>query len=720
MNYSSITDILSAAPNSMEAFEHIAKTEPSKLNSRSAKNRIAKEISTIILSLLQRSKTKPAVTSMQALILLVGPSDALDQIKRDGVLRASKYNFNISSLKVFLAHLTNNFQSYGFQRDDERFFKSVSALYKLSKPLAEMRASIVKRFRQNKLFVIKAMLAEVDSRFSYGSTPRSEALGLPAELSNEEIAESFSYLLGLFNSSIGISAKHFAGVDLQSGYSSVYLELLVDGVSICQYREAEVLIESFPYIARIENGKVVIEATDPSVEISTRIGYMQAEMQINLRLDDLRMARKSNTKIASIQTFAENFFLQGGEQFIRLVNEPIARYVVGLPILPRINQLFSEDHVFLEDISTLELLGNEDYVLGCDVLHLPVVGDLNVIDILKAQRLIRFMQIGMTLAINNHQPVAERVGLELISCIPVMKINDLLTILEQAVGPEKAPQMIKFLSSDFSKDFIDIQYTPFLIVDGICMFSMATFAASNLVRNVLTQYKKRLTLRDLSSIDPMQNSLKEALVLAGFFVQDEFDPGTVAEPREIDIFAYKDGHLFLFECKNSFHPCNVFERRTSFQYINYAAQQLELRKIWLTDKNNQKKAFKKLCWDVLATDNIHTCIALGNRVFNGYVCNGHPVRSVHELLNTLSGGMVALKSGQLRIWNSDKFEVDDLIQQIGPNSTVSDFIAALVNLRRSVVIGSTALCFETFALSFEKLEEIVRNRYPVIIDSIKQ
>jgi hypothetical protein len=144
-------------------------------------------------------------------------------------------------------------------------------------------------------------------------------------------------------------------------------------------------------------------------------------------------------------------------------------------------------------------------------------------------------------------------------------------------------------------------------------------------------------------------------------VKDEFDLGTIVNPREIDLIAYKDGHLFIFECKNSFHPCNVYERRTTYEYIQYAAEQLELRKLWLSDKAKQAAALKELGWNVPATNDIDTCIALGNRVFNGLVLDGHPVRSVHELLNVLLRGTVSLMEEQFRLWEGDQFVIADLI-----------------------------------------------------------
>jgi hypothetical protein len=251
------------------------------------------------------------------------------------------------------------------------------------------------------------------------------------------------------------------------------------------------------------------------------------------------------------------------------------------------------------------------------------------------------------------------------------------------------------------------------------MFSMAVFASSNLVRNLLVHYKKRLTLQDPAETDPMQQSLMDALQDAKFLVKEEFDPGTEADPREIDLIAYKDGHLFIIECKNSFHPCNVYERRTTYDYLKYASHQLNLRKSWLSDLEKQSLAFQQLGWEVPVTTNIHTCIALGNRVFNGLVQDGHPVRSVHELLNVLLRGIVSLKSEKFRLWKDEQFEVSDFIKQLGPNSTVADFSDAMDSAHRKIWVGKSSLNYNTLALDLHRLDKNVRARYQLINETVQ-
>lgn len=713
LNYQTLTEDLRNARDPREKFEQLSIMVEKQTNVKKIQ-RICKDIASDIFLLLERRRTGLAIHSLRALILLVGPDEAIAQLKRSGILRASKYAFNVTAVEGLLNELVQYSDIYKFNENDLVFLNSVMSLYYLSRPIEKLYKSIVNRLVDKKKYVIKSLLAEVDSRFVYGSTSRTKGLGLSEGWSAEDVTEAYSYLLNIFDSVVGLKSQHFQYSDPEAGYSEVYPKLLNDSATICQYKESEILIESFPYEARIESKEVVVEATHGPVERHMRIGYIQSEMQLNIRREMLRNASNDKSGPASILSLAERLFAEVGHKLVHLVDTPIRRYVLSFPVFEDVAEIFKDDKVFAEDLMTLEMLGNEDYVDVNDIIYRPVIDDITVIDILKIQRLVLFLHVGLMQAIHKHPVIAEQAGLQMTSCVPVFRRQQLLQNFEQAVGKEKADKMLTLMSCDFTKEFIDLQYTPLITRGDMCMFSMAVFASSNLVRNLLVHYKKRLTLQGPTDVDPMQESLKNALLGAKFLVKDEFDPGTIADPREIDLIAYKDGHLFLIECKNSFHPCNVYERRTTYDYIKYASQQLNLRKSWLADPAKQTAAFRTLGWDVPVTTNIHTCIALGNRVYNGLILDGHPVRSVHELLNVLLRGIVSLRNEKFRLWKHDQFEVSDFIKQLGPNSTVADFSDSMYGVHRKMRIGSSALNYNSLALDFQKLDENVRLRYQLL------
>ncbi len=224
-------------------------------------------------------------------------------------------------------------------------------------------------------------------------------------------------------------------------------------------------------------------------------------------------------------------------------------------------------------------------------------------------------------------------------------------------------------------------------------------------------------MRNREDGDPMQIALRDALHQAGFLVEEEVDTGTKNNKLEVDILAYRDGHLFLFECKNSFHPCNVYEMRTSYDHVTHAADQLTKRKAWLLDHANQRRVFDKLAWKVDATDSVHTCIAIGNRVFNGYDCEGHPVRQLHELLNVLRRGYIVIGDVTRRLWQSGNFSVTDLCEHIDGKTTVADFMESMRTLNRTLAFGDMELTFSSYVLDAQKLADLSEAKYPAVKSS---
>jgi hypothetical protein len=136
------------------------------------------------------------------------------------------------------------------------------------------------------------------------------------------------------------------------------------------------------------------------------------------------------------------------------------------------------------------------------------------------------------------------------------------------------------------------------------------------------------------------NALKDR----GFLVDSgvTFD---IEGERETDIFCWLDGHLFVFECKNSFHPCSEHELRTSYERIKEGEEQLDIRDRWLTQTDNQVKLYKRLGWDVPATEHIHTGIITANQLFTGFRKGQHPARQAFELINVIRRGSSVVPMG---------------------------------------------------------------------------
>jgi hypothetical protein len=663
---------------------------------------------------IERNRIGIALSTARTILVLLGPSKAIARLKREGVFRSSKYDFHAPVVGKLLNDWIDNAALYGFADAHASYLASATTLWSLAPAMRALQRSLTSRLHERDPVAIKTLLAEVDAAFAYGSDKRNLIYATTGLRTPEEMAEAFSYLLRLFHREIGLMRRHFGLLDSEAGYSPFYLELLQDAGKVCNYLEAEVLVEAFPYTAIRSGNGVRITSIDPTLEMSIRLGYVQSEMQGHIRHQQLFAAHQATeTAPLSITRFAEKFFNELGDKVFELVQDPVPRYRLQFPFIEERRHFFGDDHAFLEDLSSIKMLGTEDYVESDQVVYSVVVGTIRVIDLLKVQRFFRFLQLGFFNALESHHRASEIAGLFMSSCLPVFRRENLMNILQHVVGEAKALEMLDLLTCNLKESYIDLQYTPIVASDGLFMLSLAVLANSNLVRNLLCHHGVRLTMRDKNDEDPMQASLMEALLQAGFLVHAEVETASGKNPLEVDLFAYKDGHLFLFECKNSFHPCNVFEMRTSYDHVVHAAEQLDQRKAWLIDPANQRRVFDKLSWDAAATSQVHTCIAIGNRVFNGYQCKGHPVRQVHELLNFLLRGYAEFNGKQrFRLWRYDQFTVDDLCAHLDGTRSIADLMNAMTPRDMTIEIEGEQLTFATYVLDSALLKAIVETRYP--------
>jgi hypothetical protein len=663
---------------------------------------------------IRRSRGDHAVSAARALLVVAGPAKAIAKLKRDGVLRASSFDFHAPAIASIVDDWVDHALDYGIGLPEVVYLTSVANLCRLAPSVRTLYRDTVAQLRGGRGALLKSLLAEVDASFV---APDAVDTGHGAQrpASREELAEAFSYLLHLFDAHIGLSALHFMLTAVDAGDDPKFRVLLDDALKICRYREAEVLLEAFPYQARTEGDAVRVAAIDPAFDRAIRLGYIQRTLQSNVAYYHQQSARDSG-RYASLPLFAERYFEQLGDRGCRFVREPLARYVVELPIAHEIAKLFSQDAPFLEDWVGCASLALEEYLPMQQVPHQVVAGRITVLDLFKVQRVFQFVHHGIKRAIDRHEPPEARAGLYRASCLPVLSRERALSVLGLAVGAEKAAETLALLTADATAPGLDIQDAPVIAAGGYFMVAPAVLAASNLPRNILSRLHRRLVPAAPGRPDPMQSQLAQALRDAGFLVAVEFNlRGGKGDPLEADILAYRDGHLFVFECKNVYHPCNVYELRNTYNAMVEAAEQLSRRQAWLDDATHQGGLYARLAWPHVGPARVHSCVALGNRLFNGYACEGHPVRQVHELLNVLTRGTIDCGDGHhVRLWRGEAFEATDLVAYIEGSTTHADFAGAMTPVDVATPIGDLRLVLPTYALDLTSLKENILARYPSI------
>ncbi|SDH45903.1 hypothetical protein [Janthinobacterium sp. YR213] len=659
-----------------------------------------------------RGRTGRALSAARSFLVLLEPHKAIARLKREGILRASTFDFDARTVRHVVADWIENAIPYGLSVIDVRYLRSTATMFDLASSLRTLFQQIVTQLELGGELVINNLLCEVDAGMCY---PDRLSLGGndEREITHEELAEAFSYLLTVYQRrKLGTMAV-LGLPSHDAGYSMQYRSLLDDALKICRYLEVEVQIESFPFHAVRQGNSIRIESIDPTLERSIRIGYFQKEMR--QYFDHYRLTNShAENKILSVSAFAEQFFSVHGNTLVQLKQLPIPRFRSELPMYPELVEMFSDDRAFLEDILIFESLAWEEYIDPKEVSYAIVDGSVTVFDLIKVQRFFKFMHLGLRNAVARHVPYFEQTGLYMTSCLPTFSHASLINILALTVGNSKASAVLTMLTANLAAPNLDIYYTPIIKVRDCYMVPLGIMSNVNLARNLLCKLHNRMVPVGPDRIDRMQSELALALRKAGFRVAEEINLTIGRNKLEVDLLAWKDEHVFIFECKNTYHPCNIYELRTSYNAMAGASNQLTLRKDWLIDPANQQCLFTRLGWKIPPSLTVYTCIALGNRVFNGYQFEGlHPVRQVHEICGLLSHGYVETHDGlRLRLWAHDVFTVGDLIAHLEGSGLLADMHAAVLPLEVATQVGEMSLIQSTFAIDLYQLHGAILDRWP--------
>jgi hypothetical protein len=654
---------------------------------------------------------KPEALASALAILFADADYAIGKMRRDGVLRASKYGYE-GLLVAGIAKAAIEARRWLVARDERfAYLESVIALARLAPAAKKLHDRIVDTLATRENVALKTVLAILNARFYNPKPADTSRSSLKLDrYSIEDVSDAASLILDIYRRLFTIHDHCCNHIDAEgvAGPAPIYERLFVAAIRLTKFRDAEVMIDGLPFQARWHRGAVRISAIDPDVEKSIRLGYIQGQSQVALRARDLEGARPAMSVREMIEQGFEHGALDG---LLEFVDKPVRRFRLVLPTDPRVFQLFRSDQMFRDEVENLLMIDAEAFTtLDPDQ---PVTPQVTMRDLLKVQRYFNFISCLYQRKLETIPDEADRAYLTLTSTIPVIPHERLLEQIQLIFEDEtKARAIIPLLAIDYEAAHLDLQYTPLIDLGSYYVVAPHVLAASNLVRNVTVAKKLRAFALDAG--DPMVAAVVEAFRAAGFKVEADFK--TNVNKVELDLVAWRDDALFLLECKNAYHPCSAHETRNSFDHIQVARDQLDVRRALFTIPSNQIKLFAGLGWDVPPTCQVHTGIIIANRVFHGAEFNGHPVRQAHELINILRFGTIG-GDANLRIWTGDTFATDDLVTYLAGDSVATKQLQAFERYPIEIDLGERRLVFESHALDARKHMEIMVESYsPLPLD----
>lgn len=668
---------------------------------------------------LNDNRPGEAIATALAMIFL-DADHAIACMRRDGVLRASRYGFRGSLIgRVAKAALSVR-DLLTASPDRIVYLESVEALSRLAGNAQVLQKEIETTIRSRRAVVLKTVFVMVNSLFYHGWLNDYEASSLSGHrYSSEEYAEAASLVLRTYASMFPVDGASFTYVDTDAVTKNalVYERLLVAAIRLTKFREAEFFIDGLPYRADSAGETVTVSSIDPDLERSIRLGYIQSQNQGMIRFTHLQEADPS----ISMRSVIDRGFERGSfGKMLELIEQPIRRLVLRLPIVPEIfGEFFARDDLFLDELQMLLALDVDNFGTFEELIF-PITDNVTSMDVFKVQRYFNFLSCAYQRRLSDLKDESERGELTLTSTLLVIRHDDLIEQMRLIFGDvDKAVEIVSLLTMDPGEPHLDLQYRPFVDAGGYYVIAPHVVAASNLVRNTIVA--NRLRSAAIGPKDRVVHAVTEALRSAGFLVHSDFEVKVAGRELELDVVAWRDRSLFLFECKNAYHPVSVHEMRNSWDHIRSARKQLDKRREILADAINRAVLFQKLGWDVDASCEVHTGIVIGNRVFHGANLNGHPIRQAHELINVLTSGRIVADEDSLSFWQGPDFQTADLIAYLGPASIATDQLAALDPREWRYSMGYRDLAFSSYVLDMIKWDRELRARHgPPVIGGRRQ
>ncbi|WP_148208378.1 hypothetical protein [Solidesulfovibrio magneticus] len=594
-----------------------------------------------------------------------------EEIKKIGFFRASKYDFSMPP--VIRAFLKGFFLTSLNTKVDDRtakYIKSVDNFLSITRDVKKLYEKIIHFTHKNDDKLFKTVVAIIDMFFMHDTSKAIQDPRRPRKLyTREALSEGASYLLYIHKDQCHLGFNNVNEIDENALFDPEYLCAIIDTYSLKEYMYSEIRIERFPYTMDKKESGVCLVCQDELFEKSRHLGFLMQDLANYKIIEATEQAYKN--KAASFGTFfysAPRLY----DSLIVKLDHPVERWVLKISekILETFKDEFLKDKYFYEELAEIKNLNHNHFVSENTFFNYKIEDDVTITDVFKFKRFIVFLSSIMMSFLKEkiQKGNAKEKAMAFRSLIPVFKKTDFINAVSILMPKNKVQSIVKLLSwVSKESNALDLQYTPFIEIESELVVPFNLFYNSNTVRNSLSLKKKRFY--ETNEYEPTVNMLYSSLVNKFENVCKNLKYRSNNEEGELDVILAKDGYLIVFEIKNSLHPCNIAELRTSFDYITYGAKRLnDFTRLFFSDEKLRTSILNRLGLASTGTYHIVPCIATGNRALYGYRHNSVAVRYIHELLNLINTGQITLGDKPVSTWKGSNISIDDLAKFIQEDS----------------------------------------------------
>lgn len=617
-----------------------------------------------------------------------------DWIRKSPVLRASKYDLNPKIPMFLCASLLESSKLLSFDSGFGEYLASVQNLLKITSAFRDQQILIIQSLFRERNRIIKSALAVVELAFlgrrEFGTLT---VAGLIPEL----LADGFSYLMYLYATRIGQARGGTEGVDPRCVSTKLYLDLISGAHALSNYGQWEFLISHFGYVCEFdeEANSVHINAPTHDFAKSLRLGYVSTFIQRmaltqTIESEDAMSLEEAGSKLSKV--------LQK-EGFIVMKENPVRRWTFALPEVDKLQELVRSDKLFKEEVDNLMSLSKELLSTPAEIEAFSIRG-VTMHSLLRAQRFANILRAVVSKFLAPQLRQDPEVVAQ--SIIPVYDRASLLRFVAYGAGEEFSETILEALTWKLDeKKVFDLMYQPIIPIENEnYMVPFNVFGSADVVRNTMQLFQKRL--RDGQN-DILSERLRQVLDDASWKAANDVKYKYGGLQGDIDTICMREGALFVFECKNSLHPCSMAELRTSFDHILHSQEQLDKFKTLWEQEGFRRYLSKRLGWDLADISTATTCVVTGNRMFAGMRFGSHAIRSFFEIGNFIHSGVISVSGKDVELRSAGSLSSLDLQAFIEQDTLHKKRLAAMVRKDEVVKCGQVTVVREDYVLDEEML-----------------
>ena len=657
------------------------------------------------------------IESLNLLIVGIMLDDTItfNEIKRKGLFRYSNYMESkciVQDLCVKILSILNENQYTN--QENLSYLNYVITLAPTLKTLKNLRIEILQEFRWfNSNFpgrsLIKSLIAFVDFLFIKGHYPTQQGqTDIIAGRSKEGIALSVSYLIFLYCRTHEISVKDAARVEESYVLKGRITKLVIASCYISDIKDFEIKVEHFGYAVIKTPGSLIFLAPSEAFEKSIRLGYIRSELQYGN--DRMATGEDLNDDVIAIEDLANQILTLKDVNVFKFRDDPkYYRYALELPpalMAVIVEHFIRPDSYFKHEYYYLSHAFKEQLLDFDKIRNIKIRGNLTILEFLKIQRFFILINFLFSRQLNENNRVLPQYMIN--SLIPSLTEDQLYDMLGMVTKKEHITNFLDIVAWEPADNkLFDIQYHPFVFIEGFYLMSFTLFAESNTLRNLYaSEYKRSNTnLMTDGTQDPLAERLKDAFQKVNL----KCDSGINYKGlTDIDFIVRMDDALIIFECKQSILPTSIHDLRTSFDYIKKAEKQLNILKADFEKGSFIEHITQKTALDLTGIKELVTGIIISNRLFIGNVF-AYSVRNIHELHNFITSGIIHTQEGQFNTWRGNTFSLMDLKEYLYDNKIFQLLYDIIEPQTLEYALKPFHLKEKTYFLNIEKARASIKN-----------